>query len=554
MDWNLADPETFMAVVKKRSASPAAIGQGAGTKVVQAAPSPTDQSLTSASQGGALSEVRIGEQKTEILEAGNVAHSYSETLVSTGTETLKTDDHGIAPPLAAVKESHTSYSSDLLCLKSSPTKAAGDNTQPQPIETIDIAVEPEKDDTMVTDTQIKPEKALVDFCERLAHLLPTLRNKLKPDLAPLLDTLYTQLKENIEKSSSAVASPNSPDVVPQFEEVHPRLQEEIKGSTSSADMSNQKANVVQVAASNQELTGGDVPAIALKEVSSVQVKAISSAVPEIKEAQQLVVDNKSWGKDTSFDTRKPEDVDMIFGPQMLPGRLHRHGLNRSASVTSATSDLLLSPTPSVSSAIAPLATKFGRLSLNSADEGPPVSKFAAFPPGSVTTAPSRPGMPWPLLENVPLQIFSREGPSASRFIQRGSEDHLSLVPTHQRKAFNLHEPVTTPSGESMLNRTGHSRLATASTSGQSPSPNPTRDPLLGSARTGPSMMNSTGFFRNQKPPAASSSQLHPSAPGTPPSQTAPRVAPFMNVFKTTHSPSGPSQMNQTGFYRRENQK
>lgn len=518
------------------------------------------------------------EKEIEQTEFINTAGETIDILVSTLVELAPSGLHRLAPaPLVAESESPFSYSSDLIGLELGPDPGSS-------------AVERDEGRK-----KLEPESDVSEVVSNLLPFLPAIRQQLRPDSVAQLDEIVAQLTSR-NQDPSVSATPHDTKQVVSNEQLSKikTVQDLPKGKA-------EKAMFTEV--SNETKRPVLVKQPSLKAVQNQPTNEVEERLSKVASSNTTNIYRPEAHRSPSRNGRR----DMIIGTHLMPGQSHRQGIVQKNSEDSSLDRPTLPPplvtNSSIQSSLVHLTAKFDELRLERTGENKTVPNLATPNPfGSTASSPGTPRRAGP---NVSLSGTLGQGDSLSRATEESStvrrksswygDDSIATstrtelkdsgVNTASKESYlNRHFfQHGAPAGGSMLNLTGFSRPEN-----QSPLPMSQRPPVspvfpvasstalgqrgpatpgthlpslqnLGFFHTAPSKMNFSGFPQPDNQSPGPSSRAAPIAQPTLSRSTIPSVitnkedVERASVFKTTHFPTGPSQLNRTGLFREENQ-
>ena len=570
-DQMLASPEAFMAAVNRGPTTQLATDQ---SPIATIAP---DVTMTS---NDVHQTVRnSSEKEIEQTEFVNTAGETTDILVSTSVELAYSDLHRLAPaPLVAESDSPFSYSSDLIGLELGPDPDSS-------------AVERDEGRK-----KLEPESDVSEVVSNLLPFLPAIRQQLRPDSVAQLEEIVAQLTSRNQDASVSATPHDTKQVVPN---------EQLSKIKTVQDLPKGKAEKAMFTEVSNETKR---PVVLVKQPS---LKAVQNQpTNEVEERLSKVASSNTTSIYRPEAHRSPPRNgrrDMIIGTHLMPGQSHRRGIIQKNSGDSSLDRPTLPPplvtNSSIQSSLVHLTAKFDELRLERTGENKTVPNLAtANPFGSTASSPGTAPRASP---KVSLSGTLGQGDSLSRATEESSTVHpksswygddsnatstrtelkdsgvnTALKESYLNRNFFQQSALT---GGSMLNLTGFSRpenqsplpmsqrppvspvfpVASSTPQGQREQANPgTHLPILqnlGFFHTGSSKMNFSGFPQPENQSPGPSSRAAPIAQPTLSRSTIPSVitnkedVERASVFKTTHFPTGPSQLNRTGLFREENQ-
>lgn len=568
-EHNLASPEAFMAAIDTGSPTPLAANQGSIATVAETRPGTVARDVTITSQEVDQKGPSPSTNEVEQPDLGDSASETVDILISTSTS-IELEPGNIPrltpSPLAAEKRSPFSYSNDLVGLEIGT--GPGSSVAPSRIGT-----------------------NLSGIMEHLVPILPAIRQQLMPDTVAQLDEIVAQLSSKNLKPSTSANTRDTKQVVPR--------EQPSTGKALQDLPSNKVGEHLPAAASSQGSAISNKPEAAHSESGGNLEKEMVS--------RQRSFSRTAGQEDFHQGPSSKGRVNMIIGTHLMPGQSNRQGITRSNSEASTLGGQTVPPPlitdSTTQSSLALLTSKFDELRLGRTGENKPTQNLATVNPfgstpsssGAIPPASVRLSLPGTLKRSDKL-ISAREQFSAIRRERGWYEGDSNATSTgtglkesdvsttsnkpNSKSPFFQHSP---PPGGSMLNRTGffkpenHSSpsmsqpapaspvwpVASSTTQGQRehviPETYSATSQNLGSFRTGPSKMNSSGFFQTQNQTPGPTSRAALTAKPASARSTTPSVITNLedtertSVFKTTVFPTGPSQLNRTGLFREENQ-
>ncbi|MCJ1260906.1 hypothetical protein MMC22_000770 [Lobaria immixta] len=568
-EHKLASPETFMAAMNRGSPTPLAANQGSIATIAETRQGTVARDVTMTSQEVDRTGPSPSTNEVEQPDLGDSASETADILISTSTSVeLKPGNISrLTPsPLAAEKKSPFSYSNDLVGLELGTGPSS--SVVPSPIGT-----------------------NLSGIMEHLVPFLPAIRQQLMPDTVAQLDEIVAQLSSKNLKPSTSAAAHDTKQVVPR--------EQPSTGEALQDLPSNKVEERLPMAANSKGSTISNKPEAAHNESGGKLEKEMVS--------RQRSFSRTALQDDFHQGPSRKGRVNMIIGTHLMPGQSNRQEITRSNSEASSLGRQTLPPhfntDPTTQSSLALLTSKFDELRLGRTGENKPTQNLATVNPFGST--PSSSGAIPPASVKLPLPgTFKRsdklvsageqfsailrergwyEGDSNATSTGTGLKESGVSTTSNKPNSISPFAQHSPPPGGSTLNRTGFFKpennsspsmsqpapaspvwpVASSTTQGQrehvTPGTYPATSQSLGSFRTGPSKMNSSGFFQtpNQTPGptsrAALTAQPAPARSPTPSVITNLEGTERTSVFKTTVFPTGPSQLNRTGLFREENQ-
>lgn len=507
-DQKLASPTAFMAAVNIGSPAPLAPNQSVLATVAEARQDSFAAGLPITSKEVDQNLLGPSEEEVEHIDVGDSSSEAIDTLIPNLIEFEPRDTHHLTQSsLKAEEKPLFSYGKDLIGLDFGigASSSAGERDDGG-----------KKFEDSETEDSVLPgetEKPLSDVIERLLQVVPAMGQSLRSDSIAQLEDIVARLKL---KDSSLAVTQDTKKLVPselpstgQAVQVLPFSNAEKRKSTAAS--SNKITSLNQPKAGHSESKGaGEGETFARQSNLSWT-------------ARQRDIQSSPWRKDRE---------DMIIGTHLMPGQSHRQGVNRSSGGTTPVQKLAtvnhFGSTPSSSGALLPASPKPslpGTL-YQSEDPRSTIGRFSA----------TRRDSNW------------NQGDShtpSTRTELKNSGVNTALKKPHSTSPFVQHDA---PAGGSMLNRPGFFRpenQSSMSTSQPAPA-SPVRSMTFGNTQV-QWEQETPGTYMAASQPFRSVGTAALSVMTEPAAERA-------SVFKTTFTPTEPSQLNRTGFFREEHQR
>lgn len=443
-------------------------------------------------------------KEVEQIGGGNSSRQLIDTLMSTLIDFEPSNKHDpVQLPLKAEEKPLSSYRSDLIGLN------LGVGASSFATERNDGGKKSENSETEDIFLPSGPEKPISDVLNHLLQVVPAMGQSLRLDSIAKLEDIVAQLK--LKDSSLAIPQDTKKLVPVELPSTGQAVQ-----VLPFSDVEKRKFT----AASSNEIKSMDQLAIAGHSESKGAEKG------ETFSRQS----NFSWTtgqKDVHSSPLRTGSEEMIIGTHLMPGQSHRQGVSRSSGGTTPVQKLptVNHPGSTTSSlgALLPASLKPSLPGTSYKNEDPRATRqFATRRDSNWSQSDSyRPSTRTGLKDSV-ISTALEKIPSMSPFVQHDA-----------------------PVEGSMLNRTGFVKPENQSSMSTSqPAP---ASPVLSMT------FGNTQVQRVQETPGTymADSQHSKSVETAALSVMAEPAADRASVFKTTFTPTGPSQLNRTGFFREE---